>query len=90
MIAGHLAELSSSAIAGITIGLGIPVAVCAAVAVIVWAYFRLQAHRADAVAMAHYRKLAEEAVTNQQELRTELAKLAEHVSSVEQLMRDVG
>jgi type VI protein secretion system component VasK len=90
MIAGHLAELSSSAIAGITIGLGIPVAVCAAVAVIVWAYFRLQAHRADAVAMAHYRKLAEEAVTNQQELRTELAKLAEHVRAVEQLMRDVG
>ena len=38
-------------------------------AVIVWSYFRLQAHRADAVAMAHYRKLAEEAVANQQELR---------------------
>ncbi len=47
-----------------------------AVAVIVRAYFRLQPHRAGAVAMAHYRKLAGEAVANQQELRTELAKLS--------------
>ena len=46
---------------------------------VVWSYFRLQSHRADAVAMAEYRKLAEEAVANQQELRTELAKLTEHV-----------
>ncbi len=90
MIAGHVAALSSSAEAGIIIGLGIPVAVCAAVAVIVWAYFRLQTHRTDAVAMAAYRKLAEEAVSNQQELRTELTKLTEHVQAVEQLMRDVG
>lgn len=43
-----------------------------------------------AVAMAEYRKLAEEAVANQHELRTELAKLTEHVQAVEQLMRDVG
>jgi hypothetical protein len=74
----------------ITIALGIPVAVCAAIAVIVWSYFRLQRHRADAVAMAHYRKLAEEAVANQQELRVELARLTEHVQAVEQLMREVG
>jgi hypothetical protein len=40
--------------------------------------------------MAEYRKLAEEAVANQHELRTELAKLTEHVQAVEQLMRDVG
>lgn len=90
MIAAHVAALSSSAEAGIVIGFGIPLCVCAAAAVIVWAYFRLQAHRADAVAMAEYRKLAEEAVANQQELRTELAKLTEHVRAVEQLMRDVG
>ena len=62
----------------------------AVIAVVVWSYFRLQSHRADAVAMAEYRKLAEEAVANQQELRTELAKLTEHVRAVEQLMRDVG
>jgi hypothetical protein len=86
----HAAALTSSATAGIIIGLDIPLAVCAAIAVIVWSYFRLQAHRSDAVAMAAYRKLAEEAVANQQELRTELAKLTEHVQAVEQLMRDVG
>ena len=74
----------------ITIGLGIPVAVCAAIAVIVWAYFRLQRHRADAVAMAHYRKLAEEAIANQQQLRDQLAELTAKVAAVEQLMRDVG
>ena len=90
MTATHVAALTSSGEAGILIGLGIPFCVCAATAIIVWAYFRLQAHRADAVAMAEYRKLAEEAVANQQELRTELAKLTEHVQAVEQLMRDVG
>ena len=66
------------------------VPLCAAVAVIVWNYYRLQRHRADAVAMASYRKLAEEAVANMTELRAEMAKLTEHVSAVEQLMRDVG
>lgn len=90
MSSAHVAALSSSAEAGIAIGLGIPAFICIAVAVIVWAYFRLQAHRADAVAMAHYRRLAEEAVANQQELRAELARLTEKVGSVEKLMRDVG
>jgi hypothetical protein len=70
--------------------LSIFVPVCAAIAVIVWSYLRLQRHRADAVAMASYRKLAEEAVASMTELRAEMAKLAEHVSVVEQLMRDVG
>jgi predicted negative regulator of RcsB-dependent stress response len=74
----------------VLISVGIPFVVCAAIAVIVWSYFRLQAHRADAVAMAHYRKLAEDAVANQQELRTELAKLTQKVEAVEQLMREVG
>jgi predicted negative regulator of RcsB-dependent stress response len=74
----------------ITIGLGIPVAVCAAIAIIVWSYFQLQQHRADAVAMASYRKLAEEAVTNQQEVRGQLAELTAHVREVERLMREVG
>jgi hypothetical protein len=40
--------------------------------------------------MASYRKLAEEAVANMAEVRAEVAKLTEHVSAVEQLMRDVG
>jgi predicted negative regulator of RcsB-dependent stress response len=73
---------------GILLAIFIPI--CAAIAMIVWNYYRLQRHRADAVAMASYRKLAEEAVTNMAELRAEMAKLAEHVSAVEQLMRDVG
>jgi L-amino acid N-acyltransferase YncA len=64
--------------------------ICAAIAVIVYSYYRLQSHRADAVAMASYRKLAEEAVANMTQLRIEMTKLAEHVSAVEQIMRDVG
>ena len=74
----------------ITIGLGIPLAICAAVAICVWSYFRLQSHRADAVAMAHYRKLAEEAVAGQAEVRSQLVQLTESVRSVEKLMREVG
>jgi hypothetical protein len=72
------------------ISIGIPLVVLGTLAVILVAYFRLQAHRADAVAMANYRKLAEEAVANQDELRTELAKLTLKVEAVEKLMRDVG
>jgi uncharacterized protein YqfA (UPF0365 family) len=74
----------------ISITLGIIFTIAAAIAVIVWSYFRLQRHRADAVAMAHYRKLAEEAVANQQELRAQLAGLTAKVAAVEQLMREVG
>jgi predicted negative regulator of RcsB-dependent stress response len=66
------------------------VPICALIAIVVWSYHQLQEHRADAVAMASYRKLAEEAVANMSELRSEMAKLAEHVAAVEQLMRDVG
>jgi len=60
------------------------------VALIVALYYRLQRHRADAVAMAAYRKLAEEAVANQQELLEAMQKLTGHADAVEQLMRDVG
>ena len=74
----------------IAISVGIVAVVGAVIAVIVSSYFRLQGHRADAVAMANYRKLAEEAVANQQELRGQLAKLTEHVNAVEELMREVG
>jgi L-amino acid N-acyltransferase YncA len=62
----------------------------AVIAVVVASYFRLQGHRADAVAMAGYRKLAEEAVANQQGLRDQIARLTDHVRAVEQLMREVG
>ena len=88
----HTTALASAGTNYTAIGvlLAIFVPICAAVAVIVWNYYRLQRHRADAVAMASYRKLAEEAVANQGELRDQLGKLTEHVSAVEQLMRDVG
>jgi predicted negative regulator of RcsB-dependent stress response len=85
-----LATGSGTNFTPIGVVLAIFVPVCAAIAVIVWNYYRLQRHRADAVAMASYRKLAEEAVSNMTEMRAEMAKLAEHVSAVEQLMRDVG
>ena len=74
----------------IAISVGIVAVVGAVIAVIVSSYFRLQSHRADAVAMANYRKLAEEAVANMADVRVEMTKLAEHVNAVEQLMRDVG
>jgi cell division protein FtsB len=70
--------------------LAIFVPLCTLIGVVVWNYYRLQRHRADAVAMASYRKLAEEAVASTAELRAEMAKLSEHVRAVEQLMRDVG
>jgi hypothetical protein len=73
---------------GVVLAVFVPL--CTAIAIIVWNYYRLQRHRADAVAMASYRKLAEEAVASMAELRGEMAKLSEHVSAVEQLMRDVG
>jgi hypothetical protein len=84
--------LASSGTSYTAIGvlLAIFVPICTAVAIIVWNYYRLQRHRADAVAMASYRKLAEEAVASMAELRSEMAKLSAHVSAVEQLMRDVG
>ena len=74
----------------VSITLGILFIIGAAIAAVAWSYFRLQRHRADAVAMAHYRKLAEEAVENQRVLRSQLAALTAKVSAVEQLMRDVG
>lgn len=88
----HVPALASGGanVTSISITLGLIFIIGVVISVVVWSYFRLQSHRADAVAMAEYRKLAEEAVANQQELRTELAKLAEHVRAVEQLMRDVG
>jgi predicted negative regulator of RcsB-dependent stress response len=90
LLASHLLASGSTNWTQISIALGIPVAIVASAAVMVWSYFRLQAHRADAVAMAHYRKLAEEAVANQAELRSQIQQLTESVRSVEKLMREVG
>ena len=90
MTAMHTVATSGVNWTPIAISVGIVAVVGAVIAVIVASYFRLQGHRADAVAMANYRKLAEEAVANQQELRDQLATLTEKVQAVEQLMREVG
>jgi TPP-dependent 2-oxoacid decarboxylase len=74
----------------ITISVGLIFIIGAVITAVMASYYRLQRHRADAVAMASYRKLAEDAVANQQELRAQLEKLTAHVQAVEQLMRDVG
>jgi hypothetical protein len=53
------------------------------------AYYRLQRHRADAIAMAAYRKLAEQAVTNQESLHAQITALTERLAAVEHLLRSV-
>jgi hypothetical protein len=90
MITSTPAAVAQTSYTAIAITLGIIFIVGAVIAIVVASYYRLQRHRADAVAMASYRKLAEDAVANQQELRSQLAQLTEHVRAVEQLMRDVG
>ncbi|KLL12197.1 MULTISPECIES: hypothetical protein [Protofrankia] len=59
------------------------------IAASVVSYFSLQKHRADAVAMAGYRKLAEQAVANQESLRVELEGLTKRLTAVEELLRSV-
>ncbi|GAB2658906.1 hypothetical protein GCM10027271_17000 [Saccharopolyspora gloriosae] len=59
------------------------------ITVSVSAYFRLQRHRADAVAMAAYRKLAEEAVAKQDSLREEIAELSGRIAEVERLLKSI-
>ena len=70
--------------------IGVTLVIFGSLAVILRAWFNLQAHRSDAVALASYRKLAEESVANQQELATELTRLAKKVEAVEKLIQDVG
>jgi heme/copper-type cytochrome/quinol oxidase subunit 2 len=93
MITASAAASAASAgtnytVVGVLLAIFVPI--CGAIAIVVWNYFRLQRHRADAVAMAGYRKLAEEAVASTGELRDQMTKLSEHMSAIEQLMRDVG
>jgi predicted negative regulator of RcsB-dependent stress response len=90
MVTTLAASSTGTNYAPIGVVLAVFVPICTLIGLIVWNYYRLQRHRADAVAMASYRKLAEEAVASMAELRSEMAKLAEHVAAVEQLMRDVG
>ena len=72
-----------TAIGIVLIAVGLP-------SLVIAAYFRLQQHRADAVAHADFRKLAEEAVENQKAIQAQLAELNKRVGSVEEMMRDIG
>jgi hypothetical protein len=90
MTAAHVLAAAGTNFTPFLVCLAVFVPIFGATAIIVWSYFRLQRHRADAVAMASYRILAEEAVASMTELRGEMAKLSAHVDAVEQLMRDVG
>lgn len=74
---------------GAIVGIAIVLIIVAGITASVVSHFRLQRHRADAVAMAEYRKLAEQAVANQEALRAELAGLNERVAAVESLLRSV-
>jgi hypothetical protein len=69
---------------------GITLIVVGGITAGVVSYFRLQSHRADAVAMAAYRQLAEQAVANQQQIHAGLDAIGQRLGSVERLLRDVG
>ncbi|MFJ5803058.1 hypothetical protein [Streptomyces decoyicus] len=72
----------------------IPIAVLviifASVATIVVSYFRLQRHRADAAALAEYRRLAERITVQQETVSAQLAELGDRVKAVEKLLHSVG
>ncbi|MFF8827726.1 hypothetical protein [Streptomyces sp. NPDC015131] len=74
---------------GAIIAIAVVLIVVGGITASVVAYFRLQRHRADAVAMASYRKLAEDAVAQQEVLRGQLAELGDRVKAVEALLRSV-
>jgi hypothetical protein len=71
------------------IAIAIILIIFSAIAVSVTSYFRLQRHRADAVAHAAYRKLAEEAVERQDQVLVELRSLEMKVAEIEHLLRSV-
>jgi hypothetical protein len=74
---------------GAVISIGIVLIIFGGATVGTVSYFRLQRHRADAVAMASYRKLAEEAVAAQAELHDRLTALDARITEVVQLLRSV-
>jgi hypothetical protein len=75
---------------GGVIAIAIIAVIFAAIVISVTSYFRLQRHRADAVANAAFRKLAEEAVERQDQLLVELRALDAKVTEIESLLRSVG
>jgi hypothetical protein len=74
---------------GAIIAIGIVLICIGGVTMSVVSYFRLQRHRADAVAMAGYRALAEQAADRERGLQDQLGELTVRLTAVEQLLRSV-
>jgi hypothetical protein len=75
---------------GAVVAIVIVLIVIGGITVSLVSYFRLQRHRADAVAMASYRRLAEDAVHRQQAVQARLDELTARLGAVEELLRTVG
>ncbi|UNO40814.1 hypothetical protein [Streptomyces sp. MST-110588] len=75
---------------GIIIPIAIFLIVGGAITVIVASYFKLQRHRADAAALAEYRKLAERVVAGQEAMRGRLDDLDDRLKAIEKLLHSVG
>lgn len=84
-----LADSGANGTAGGIIAIAIVGVIFAAIVISVTSYFRLQRHRADAVANAAFRKLAEEAVERQDQLLVEIRSLDMKVTEIEALLRSV-
>ena len=74
---------------GALIAISIVFIVVVAVAAITLSYHRLQRHRADAVALAGYRRLAEEAAAAQTDIRAQLASFDVRLAEIEKLLKDI-
>ncbi|MGN5630509.1 hypothetical protein G3I76_25325 [Streptomyces sp. SID11233] len=74
---------------GAIVAIAIVLIIVGGITVSVVSHFRLQRHRADAVAMASYRKLAEEAVARQESLEAELVELKARVGSIDDMLRRI-
>lgn len=75
---------------GAVIAISIVLIVIGGIAAITVSYHRLQRHRADAVALAGYRRLAEEAAAAQTDIRAQLTSFDMRLASIEKLLRDVS
>jgi hypothetical protein len=75
---------------GAVIAISIVFIVIGGIAAITVSYYRLQRHRADAVALAGYRRLAEEAAAAQTEIRARLTSFDLRLAAIEKLLKDVS
>lgn len=71
------------------VAIGIVLIVFGGITLSVTAFFRLQRHRADAAAMAEYRKFAEEAAVRQQSLDDRLGEFNSRLSAIEKLLKSI-